>query len=202
MIFAAGIDVLRSLDAGGCRLPSMSFNVSAGRLLSPDFIKTIDAVGFEDAGRIAFEILETVSVETEGQALIFVLDALRERGFRIEIDDFGSDHASINGVFSVEPDAVKIDRAITSKALQTDAGRRAVDAIVAMSHSLDLRVVAEGIETEAHAAAMRRAGCDTLQGYFFSKPISGRDLVRYLGNQKIARVLPTECGTTYKLRIG
>lgn len=160
----------------------MSFNASTGRLLAPDFLSTLDVIHFPDPRRIAFEVLETVSVEQHGAPLIYVLDALRERGFRIKIDDFGSDHASINGLFEIAPETVKLDRALSGRAMTSERSMGTVRAIVGLAHSLDLSVVAEGVETAEHAEVLRRIGCDVLQGFHFSRPMPEDALRVFLGS--------------------
>ncbi|SDY46566.1 putative bifunctional diguanylate cyclase/phosphodiesterase [Citreimonas salinaria] len=185
-VFEAGLAAIARLDAVGCVLPSVSFNASTGRLLAPDFLSTLDAIDFPDPRRIAFEVLETVSVELHGAPLIYVLDALRERGFRIEIDDFGSDHASINGLFEIGPETVKLDRTLSGRAMTSERSMGTVRAIVGLAHSLDLSVVAEGVETEEHAEILRRIGCDVLQGFHFSRPMPEDALQVFLASTTMA----------------
>ncbi|MGR3493951.1 putative bifunctional diguanylate cyclase/phosphodiesterase [Citreimonas sp.] len=185
-VFEAGLAAIARLDAAGCVLPSVSFNASTGRLLAPDFLSTLDVIDFPDPRRIAFEVLETVSVEQHGAPLIYVLDALRERGFRIEIDDFGSDHASINGLFEIAPETVKLDRALAGRAMTSERSMGTVRAIVGLAHSLDLSVVAEGVETAEHAEILRRIGCDVLQGFHFSRPMPEDELRHFLASATMA----------------
>jgi diguanylate cyclase (GGDEF)-like protein len=192
-VFEAGLAAVARLDAAGCVLPSISFNASTGRLLAPDFLATLDAIAFEEPRRIAFEVLETVSVEQHGAPLIYVLDALRERGFRIEIDDFGSDHASINGLFEIAPETVKLDRTLSRRALTSERSMDTVRAIVSLAHSLDLTVVAEGVESQEHAEVLTRIGCNILQGFYFSRPMPVEKLERFLKTVPMAERASGRC---------
>ena len=101
-----------------------------------------------------------------------MLDALRERGVGIEIDDFGTGHASITGLLRVQPDRLKIDRALVIPATEHVTGRRMLELIVDMGRTLAIDVIAEGIESAAHADLAHALGIPVLQGYHYAAPLA------------------------------
>ena len=100
-----------------------------------------------------------------------VLQKLGELGARIAVDDFGTGYSSLAYLKQLPIDTLKIDRTFVGE-IETDADDAAIiQAIIAMAHGLDLRVTAEGVETEGQLAALRRLGCDEYQGYLLAKPL-------------------------------
>ena len=180
VIFESAVTAVEQLRAQGLTVPRVAFNVSAPRLLAPDFLATVaDAIPQGREGYV-FEILESISCEDAGDALIFVIDALRDLGFQIDVDDFGSGHASINGVLEIEPDALKIDRNIVMPLGDSERAERMVASVLDMARSLDVDVIAEGVDRARKAELLRDMGCDILQGFFFSRPMSVADLDVFL----------------------
>jgi EAL domain-containing protein (putative c-di-GMP-specific phosphodiesterase class I) len=100
-------------------------------------------------------------------------------GVRLSIDDFGAGYSSLGRLRTLPVDEFKIDRSFVAE-LAEGGDAPLVDAILAMAASLGLRVVAEGIETETQAEAMRARGCQRGQGYLFSRPVPGEVLERLL----------------------
>jgi len=104
------------------------------------------------------------------------LMALREAGFTISIDDFGTGYSSLGYLKRYPLDNLKIDISFT-RDVATDADSRAiVSAIILMAHSLNLRTVAEGIETREQLDILRELECDLIQGYFYSRPVPATEL--------------------------
>ncbi|RBO51870.1 hypothetical protein DSD19_17350 [Rhodovulum sp. BSW8] len=169
-------------QAQGLRVPKISFNVSSGRMHDPDLVSGALDIAATDT-RVTFELLESILVEEESDAFRFHLDKIREAGIDIEIDDFGSGHASIIGVMQIRPSALKIDRRIVSPAARDPQARNLVRAIVEIAETLGIGTVAEGVETQAHADILRGIGCNVLQGYLFARPLSEADLVTYALDQ-------------------
>lgn len=175
-IFDAAVKQMTELRERSIHVPRVAFNVSAPRIMEPGFLDTVRARIPENRDSFCFEILESISCEEEGDALIFCIDALKEMGFLIDVDDFGSGHASINGVLNIEPDAIKIDRNIIFPLGQSERAERMVASIVDLAQSLDVKVIAEGVDTLDKARLLRQIGCDVLQGFYFSKPRSFAEL--------------------------
>lgn len=158
----------------GLTIPKISFNVSSGRMHDPDVVRAARAIA-DDQTRVTFELLESILVEEESEVFRFHLDAIRDAGIDIEIDDFGSGHASIIGLMQIAPSALKIDRRIVAPVAEDLRSKNLVRAIVEIAETLHISTVAEGVETEAQANVLRNLGCDVLQGFLFSLPLSAED---------------------------
>ncbi|MBS0126191.1 putative bifunctional diguanylate cyclase/phosphodiesterase [Thetidibacter halocola] len=175
-IFRSAVTALERLRADGIDVGTAAFNVSAARFADPEFVTQASALIPGQSHRYAFEILETVSVETMDDVVRFAIDALKEAGFRIELDDFGSDHASINSLLDIRPNALKIDRRIIQSLGDGARSAQMVGAIIDMARAINVGVVAEGVDTEEKARILAERGCDRLQGYLFSRPMPLEDL--------------------------
>jgi EAL domain-containing protein (putative c-di-GMP-specific phosphodiesterase class I) len=109
------------------------------------------------------------------------LQKLRDMGVAVAIDDFGTGYSSLAYLQKLPIDILKIDRSFVKdipSATDLDSDKTAViRAIVSMAHSLQLQVVAEGVEVEMHMQFLRRVGCHLMQGYYFSPPKSGEEIV-------------------------
>ena len=99
-------------------------------------------------------------------------ERLRQAGVHVSIDDFGTGHSSLATLRKLPAAELKIDRAFVTDLDTSGDARSIAAAIVKMAHTLDLRVVAEGVETEAQRDWLVQMGCDELQGYLFAKPMS------------------------------
>jgi diguanylate cyclase (GGDEF)-like protein len=185
-IFDASVTILKEFGARGISLPKTSFNVSAGRLLDPDFLDTARRSLSGINTRFAFEILESISLEDMDDVFFFTIESLKELGFAIEIDDFGSGHASIASVMDIAPHALKIDRRLVAPLMHSDRNTQMIASIIQLAQALDIGVTAEGVETEDLARTLARLGCNTLQGYWFSRPEPADVLLRRL--EKATRV--------------
>ena len=163
-------EVLDRWAAQGFVAPRLSFNMSAGRIRDADVVETSRRLAAGPT-RIAMELLESTLVEEESDAFRFNLDRIREAGIDIEIDDFGSGHASIVGLTQVAPDVLKIDRRLVAPVADDPRSRKLIRAILEIAHTLGIATVAEGVETEAQARALAELGCDVLQGYHFGAPM-------------------------------
>ena len=158
---------------------TMAVNVSARQFREADFIGRIESliarVGI-DAFALELELTESVLVD-DLEATLEKMAQLRSHGVRFALDDFGTGYSSLAYLKRLPIDVLKIDRSFT---MDIDApehsgqGKRPavlIDAIVAMAHQLDLRVLAEGVETLAQQERLLRSGCDLFQGYRFSRPL-------------------------------
>ncbi|ARE39503.1 diguanylate cyclase/phosphodiesterase (GGDEF & EAL domains) with PAS/PAC sensor(s) [Rhodovulum sp. P5] len=173
------------LIAAGCVPPRLSVNVSSRRLRTPDLIDEIDALEIpKDA--LSFELVESTFLDDSDQRTLWTLEALRERGIGIEIDDFGTGHASIMGLVRVAPDRLKTDRSLLEPAVTDDRRRRLFRLMVEIGDTLGISVTAEGVETEEHARLAREEGCSVLQGFHFAEPMAIGGLVGYLSASGMA----------------
>lgn len=160
----------------------VAVNISGLQFVRPQFEQTVQAALSEaglEASKLELELTESVMMDHSGRAME-VLHRLRALGVHMSIDDFGTGFSSLSYLKRMPVDKVKIDRSFI-----TDITRNAEDAsitlsIIAMAHHLGLKVIAEGVETEAQLNYLRRHLCDEGQGYFFSRPLEPRAFEAYL----------------------
>lgn len=127
------------------------------------------------AGKLlSFEITESVLFD-RSPAVMEWLQGIRELGIQLMIDDFGTGYSSLSYLKHFRAGALKIDKSFIAGVADEIEDQSLVHAILAMAHSLDLPVIAEGVETQAQAAWLREHGCDYAQGYLFGRPMSARD---------------------------
>lgn len=188
MILCKALEDLATWDAAGFYVPRISVNVSAKRLRDKNLIASLAALDIPK-GRLSFEILETVFADTINDTMRYTLDNLIDAGIDIEIDDFGTGHASLLSLLSLAPTRAKIAREFVSELPGSKWHLKLVRYIVELAHSLNIEVIAEGVETLEQAEALRKLGCGRLQGYAFSKPIPA-DVLRDSVLEKAARQRP------------
>ncbi|MEM7060463.1 MAG: EAL domain-containing protein [Pseudomonadota bacterium] len=173
------VECYHKWTAKGLCIPRLSVNVSAKRLLEQDLIASLTDI---DLPRdvLAFELLESIFLDNAEEQIAWNIDTLKEMGIDVELDDFGSGHASIISLVKLAPDAIKIDRELVATVLTDQARRNLVQSIVDIGKSLDVRVIAEGIECLDQAYVLREMGCDGLQGYFISMPLPAEDVPEFI----------------------
>ena len=151
----------------------IAVNLSALQLRNRHFVANIERVLSVNAGAAAgleLEITETLIMD-DVHLSIASLNAIRALGVRIAIDDFGTGFSSLSYLSKLPVDALKIDRSFVSDMVLSPEGLSLVSIIIDLAHSLKLRVVAEGVETEEQSRLLRLRNCDEMQGYLFSKPL-------------------------------
>jgi len=163
----------KAWEARGGSIPRISVNVSSHQFREGNLVDLVRGILEEsgaDSRHICLELTEGVIMEN-AQANIDTLIELKAMGLKLSIDDFGTGYSSLSYLSKFPLDELKIDRSFIMQI--KGAGERAaiVTAIIAMAHSLGLRVVAEGVETAVQLAFLQAQGCDEFQGYLTSKPI-------------------------------
>ncbi|MBV1776518.1 EAL domain-containing protein [Burkholderiaceae bacterium DAT-1] len=159
----------------------VAVNVSPLQLLNPHFpSQVMDILKSTQVAPefLTLEITESAAVENLEQTRV-QLAQLQEMGIHVAMDDFGTGFSSLGMLRNLPLSTVKIDKALIDP-LPSEEGKAVVQAICQLAAALGLKVVAEGVETEEQARAAREAGCDELQGYFYSKPLSTEDASRML----------------------
>lgn len=181
LIASLGLELLRmacrqiaiwQVEFGGNVVP-VAVNVSPIQLLNPEFPALVQAALREHGIApcwLTLEITESSAIQNLEQTKAQV-NQLRTMGIQMALDDFGTGHSSLNMLRTLRLHTVKIDRGLIDP-LPAPESIAVVKAICHLSQALDLRVVAEGVETQAQADAARDAGCDTLQGYLYAKPLN------------------------------
>jgi len=159
----------------------VAVNLSLRQVREREFSHLVATVLAEHGLRpnqIELELTESTLME-ESERSTEILARLSELGTKLSIDDFGTGYSSLSYLKRLSISTLKIDRSFV-RDLEHDANDEAiVTAIIAMSHKLNLEVVAEGVETLAQAALLRRLGCDLIQGYWLSPPLAANDLLRF-----------------------
>ncbi|HEX5611120.1 MAG TPA: bifunctional diguanylate cyclase/phosphodiesterase [Burkholderiales bacterium] len=159
-----------------------SVNVSPLQLRQRDFVAdvlgTIREAGAAPA-QIELEVTESSVIENLAEN-IPRLAALREAGLKIALDDFGTGYSSLSYLARLPLDALKIDRSFLVHLASERKVRTLTSAIVQLAHALELRVIAEGVETEAQAQVLRELGCDEMQGSLAAQPMAEEELLEFL----------------------
>lgn len=141
-----------------------------------------------EPGRIEVEIAESAVMDDLDDS-IAKLRALHDIGIKLSLDDFGTGHSSLSRLRDLPVDRLKIDQCFVRN-LTTDAADAAIcQSIIDMAHNLHLTVLAEGVETLAHAEHLRRAGCDEMQGYYLAHPQPAKEFARMLDRRGAQTVL-------------
>ncbi len=132
------------------------------------------------------EITESAYTQDSTQ-IINTVKALREAGFHIEIDDFGSGYSSLNMISTLPMDALKLDMEFMHNAFKERKNTRMLDAVIDIAYSLDVPTIAEGVETAEQMFALKAMGCDIVQGFYFSKPLPADEFECFLLEKKNGR---------------
>ncbi|WP_439617624.1 bifunctional diguanylate cyclase/phosphodiesterase [Shinella sp.] len=163
-------------EGQGLGIPRVSVNVSCQRLRDENLIAKLKAMNIRP-GTLTFELLESISFDTADDGLKQAIEEIKALGIDIEIDDFGTGHASIISLLELSPKRLKIDRRLVQPLLESTAQQSLVRSIIEIGKVRDIETVAEGVETLAHAELLRRLGCHTLQGYAFARPMGAEDFL-------------------------
>ncbi|WP_147315401.1 putative bifunctional diguanylate cyclase/phosphodiesterase [Asanoa ferruginea] len=162
--------------------PYVGVNVSARQLRQPGFVDTV-LTSLRRHGlapdRLVIEITESLLLTDQGNGWSD-LRTLREAGVRVAIDDFGTGYSSLSYLRQVPADILKIERSFIGNTPHSDKQRALVDGIVRLATTLDLAVVAEGIEQPAERDVLAKVGCRYGQGYLFSPPLDSDSATRWL----------------------
>lgn len=129
------------------------------------------------------ELELTESIIQDSKYAITTMQKLKAMGIHLSIDDFGTGYSSLSYLKLFPIDSLKIDRSFTSNIFADSKDAALVHTIIAMAHNLDLKVIAEGVETQEQLHFLRQRQCNEAQGYFFSRPVSGEELSIFLKNR-------------------
>ena len=160
----------------------VSVNISAGQLRKnnlPELVKDALQSTCLPAYLLELEITESQLMDNIEQS-IDMLTRVRDQGVTLSIDDFGTGYSSLSYLKRLPVDTLKIDRSFISHMDTNDNDSAITRAIIAMAHSLDLRVVAEGVERRSHIEFLQKHACDEVQGYFISKPLPVKEFDKFL----------------------
>lgn len=183
---------MRRWRAQGLTVSPIAFNLSALCLRNVDLPQLIEETLREyglSPGDLICEVTETEAIP-ELEHTLRTLRGLRERSIRIALDDFGTGLSSMSYLRDLPIDQLKIDRAFVSRlTVENDHESMIVDAILNLARSLNLSVVAEGVENEEQFQKLRQMRCDQVQGFLFSPAVSGDAFVSFLEPRSTAKVI-------------
>jgi len=169
---------MRAWDLQGMRM-RVAINLSVHQLRQDDIVNRIEAALHRhrvDSSRLLCEITESVAME-DIQTTQRAFDGLRRIGVFLSIDDFGTGYSSLSYLRKLPATQLKIDRSFILDLEGSADARAVVDAVIRLAHALDLKVVAEGVETEGQRDILLSLACDELQGYLFARPMPATDLL-------------------------
>lgn len=174
------MQVQARLRAEGIHLV-LSINLSANDLLDaelPELIEQTLATWELAPDCLLLELTETLMIE-DTEEVIGILDRLRQQGFQLSVDDFGTGYASMSYLQRLPVQEVKIDQSFVLHAASSERDREIIASMVQLAHRLDMAVVAEGVETAAAAEIVGRLGCDRGQGYFYARAMPLEEFIAW-----------------------
>jgi EAL domain-containing protein (putative c-di-GMP-specific phosphodiesterase class I) len=152
----------------------VAINISARQLMSDKLVAdvqtSIEAAGI-NPGQIEIEITESVFIESM-EDTIRKLCQLRNLGVELALDDFGTGYSSLTYLRSLPVGILKIDKLFIDKIISDQTQLQVVETIIDLGHHMDLEIVAEGVESAEQLQILEKAGCNRIQGYIFSKPLT------------------------------
>ncbi|MBR5741624.1 MAG: EAL domain-containing protein [Firmicutes bacterium] len=172
-------------DAFGVSVP-VSVNVSRIDMHDPKLVETFCSIMAENGltpGEYLLEVTESAYSDNSAQ-LIRTVKELRDHGFRIEMDDFGSGYSSLNMLASLPCDILKLDMKFIQNTDNHVNGARMLKLMIDIAKYLSMPVIAEGVETEKQLQLLKELGCDVVQGYYFSKPVPPEEFERFIRERK------------------
>ena len=177
----------------GLRAITVSVNLSARQFRQESFVKTVGDILSQTCLKpehLEIELTESM-VMHNADAAIAILRGLKSLGVRLSVDDFGTGHSSLSYLKRLPIDTLKIDQSFVTHIGDQDEQDDGIlaQAIISLGHTLRLKVIAEGVETEAQLKFLRMHRCDEVQGYYFGKPMPADDCARMLATQVPAKQL-------------
>jgi diguanylate cyclase (GGDEF)-like protein len=167
----------------------MAVNISSRQFQQSNFVGTIRKILDEtelDPQYLELELTE--SIIQDSKHAISTMHKLKEMGIHLSIDDFGTGYSSLSYLKTFPINTLKIDQTFTRNIFTDSKDASLVDTIINMAHNLDLKVIAEGVETLEQLHFLRQRQCNEAQGYFFSRPISAEDMSTVLKEQFLSKI--------------
>jgi EAL domain-containing protein (putative c-di-GMP-specific phosphodiesterase class I) len=168
-------------SAAGLRPPRIAVNVSPVQLRRRDFVEYVrDALASVEAasGRLDIEITESMLME-DIEGSIGKLKAVQAMGLNVAVDDFGTGYSSLSYLARLPINSLKVDRSILQMTKSPEQ-MAIVSTVISLARALNLKVVAEGVETEEQASLLRLLRCDEVQGYLFGRPVPPEEVQKVL----------------------
>ncbi|MGO4888981.1 EAL domain-containing protein [Anaerobacillus sp. MEB173] len=171
---------------------AVSVNIASQQLQKDYLLSLVTKVLFETGLEPKYLELEVTegSLMMNNEETIEILTSLKEIGVKISIDDFGTGYSSLNYIKQFSIDMIKIDKSFVMNMTSDPNDTAIVKAIISMAHSLNMRVVAEGVETEEQFALLRDMGCEWVQGFLFSEPVTAIAFENIMEKEKYVQRIP------------
>lgn len=182
-VLHAALSALKSWEGAGFRVPTVAVNFSRNELEDPGLPERLqwELDRFDLApSRLTVEILESVVTDTDADLVVRNVAALARLGCHIDLDDFGTGHASIASMRRFSVDRIKIDRSFVTRVDCDQKQRQMISAILSMAERLDIKTLAEGVETIGEHAILSQLGCTHVQGYAIARPMPLADTMVWL----------------------
>ncbi len=196
MLFQS-LNALRTWSRAGYEIGHVAVNFSKDELRNPRLVEKLrwELDRFDlSPDRLTVEILESVVAETANDMIVRNIAALAALGCVIDLDDFGTGHASITSIRRFAVKRIKIDRSFVTKVDCDPAQQKMIMAILSMAERLGLQTLAEGVETAAEHAMLAQLGCDQVQGYVIARPLPFEETIVWLERQKAKIRQPPRLG--------
>ncbi|MEM9968699.1 MAG: GGDEF domain-containing phosphodiesterase [Pseudomonadota bacterium] len=193
VMMRAAFTALQRWDQLGMKIPKVGVNFAGPELSNP---RLVDKIRWEldrfdlSPDRLAVEVLETVVSNAQDDIIARNINALGALGCCVDLDDFGTGHASIASIKRFSVSRIKIDRSFVMKADRDLEQQRMISAILTMAEQLEIETVAEGVETAGEHALLAQLGCDQVQGFGIARPMPFDDTLPWIAahQQKLAHV--------------
>ncbi|MCC7091361.1 MAG: EAL domain-containing protein [Nitrosomonas sp.] len=210
------IDIGRIVLDGACRqyrewinqgicLDYVAVNVSVKQFRQPDFFQMVESVlkrNELDPHCLELEITESDFME-DMQEVLRMLEKLKHLGIQLSIDDFGTGYSSMSYLEQLPFDTLKIDISFVRKINENGEGGTIAATIAAMAHTLDKRIVAEGVENQAQLEFLKKYDCELIQGYFYCRPVPADELANFVAQNhaKNAHFIPSHHPHSQPIRL-
>ena len=171
-------ECLGRCQKAGIRDGPLSVNLSRRHLQDREFMQVLEHI-VEESG-ICKHLLELEITETMEEHVSQAAREMKEQGFKLLMDDFGSGYSSLNILLETPFDVLKLDRKFMENMMVSDKGRLILEHIITMAEQLKLGLIAEGVETREQVEMLKQMGCDQVQGYYYAKPMPEEDFYRLL----------------------
>ena len=162
---------------------SINVNLSTRQCAHPDLVKNIAKILKKnglDPQSLKLELTESLIIEESGSTAA-ILNELRDMGIQVQIDDFGTGYSSLSYLHTLPIDTLKIDRSFISRLGTSSNNTEIVQTIFSLAHSLGMKVIAEGVETNEQLASLQAMNCEYAQGFLFAKPVNSMEAGNLLG---------------------
>ena len=183
MMLVQSLIALRRWDEAGVCVPQIGVNFASDELMNPQLVERVrwqlDRYGL-DPNRLTIEVLETVVAASPDDVIARNINGLAKLGCRIDLDDFGTGHASISSIRRFSVERLKIDRSFVMKVDVDLEQQRMVAAILTMAERLGLSTLAEGVETAGEHAMLAQLGCNHVQGFEIARPMPFEQTVEWI----------------------